>query len=71
MIINCLAKCCLADCTEFKGGSGGTFCFRSLNYKKRMDFCSLKYKNRMLFCSLKYKLYLCTVVQIQGYYGKL
>lgn len=41
MIINCLAKCCLADCTELMGGSGGRLCFCSLNYKKRMDFCSL------------------------------
>ena len=71
MIINCLAKYCLADCTELMGGSDGMLCFCSLNYKNSGDFCSLKYKNRMLFCSLKYKLYLCTVVQIQECYGKL
>ena len=71
MIINCLAKCCLADCTELMGGSGGILCFCSLNYKNNGDFYSLKYKNRMIFFSLKYKSYLCTVVQIQGCYGKL
>jgi len=56
MIINCLAKYCLADCTELMGGSGGMLWICSLNYKNSGDFCSLKYKNRMLFCSLKYKL---------------
>ena len=60
MIINSLAKYCLVDCTELMGGSGWMLCF-----------CSLKYKKRMIFCSLKYKSYLCTVVQIQGCYGKL
>ena len=44
MITRCLAKYCLADCTELMGGCSGMFCFCSLNYKKRMDFCSLKYK---------------------------
>ena len=60
MITRCLAKCCLADCTEFMGGNGWLLCF-----------CSLNYKNSGYFCSLKYKVYFCTVVQIQGYYGKL
>jgi len=44
MIINSLAKYCLADCTEFMGGNGGMLCFYSLNYKNSGDFCSLKYK---------------------------
>jgi hypothetical protein len=44
MIIRCLAKYCLADCTKLMGGSGGMLCFYSLNYKNSGDFCSLKYK---------------------------
>ena len=46
MIIRCLAKYCLANCTELMGGIVGLFWICSLNYKKRMDFCSLKYKLR-------------------------
>jgi hypothetical protein len=44
MIIRCLAKYCLADCTELMGGCGGMLCFCSLNYKNSVDFYSLKYK---------------------------